>query len=126
MGVEQIRVTSLQNSIITLGVLVMGFISAGVLSQFCSRRFSAKRIYMAVIALALICLLLLPFVVYKEGQWLLAVAFGTIYGIVLAVFYSISYAALSNMVPKSHESQYVGIEAFFTYCARPVTPLLYA
>ena len=81
---------------------------------------------MAVIALALICLLLLPFVVYKEGQWLLAVGFGTIYGIVLAVFYSISFAALSNMVPKSHESQYVGIEAFFTYCARPVTPLLYA
>lgn len=113
----QMKLSTNSILIISAIVLLTGAASGVLFSWIMKKGFiSFKRMFQAILGGWIVVGIATPFLVYKEGDILMAIIIGGLfYGIGLAFFWSIAFQAFLNFVPSSKVGAFTGVYTFFTY-----------
>jgi MFS-type transporter involved in bile tolerance (Atg22 family) len=96
------------------------FICGRVMNDFGMKR-TLMVIYLTWLALGVIS----PLVMYKEEHKLGSYILGAIYGILLAMFFTVNPALFASLIPPSREAEFMGLYVFFAYLFRWLPLIIY-
>ena len=100
-------------------------IPAAFVFNVVSRKVSIKKMWIFIMGLWVVTISLTPLLVYKEGDFVAALAMGaTLYAVSLSWYYSIGWSAFVTLIPPGTEGEFGGLYTFVGFVGGWFTPLM--
>jgi UMF1 family MFS transporter len=122
--VSELKLSASGFGVVVAIVLIVGmpcaFICGRVMNDIGMKRLLLI-IYVAWTALGV----LTPLVMYKEEHKLGSYILGGLYGILLAMYFTVNPALFASLIPPSREAEFMGLYVFFAYLLRWLPLIIY-
>jgi MFS-type transporter involved in bile tolerance (Atg22 family) len=122
--VSELKLSAAGFGIVVAIVLLVGmpcaFICGRVMNDF-----GMKPVLLAIYVVWTALGVITPLVMYKEEHKLGSYILGAIYGILLAMFFTVNPALFASLIPPKREAEFMGLYVFFAYLIRWLPLIIY-
>jgi len=100
-------------------------VPAAYLFNFMAKKVSIKKLWIFIMILWVVTIGMTPLLVYKEGDYVSALAMGaTLYAVSLSWYYSIGWSAFVTLIPPGTEGEFAGAYTFVGFVGGWFTPVI--